>query len=108
MTTNGLSNNAIRLLSVLKALAAPATDAWLADACNLHKRDIIDVAGELLAAGYLVLADGRGRWLGTVEQAAAYLGVLERRAKRIFRRRRAVRNAIDRHRRGQLKLFGGT
>lgn len=92
----GLSNNAIRVLSVLRTCTEPLTDAELAEYANVSRRKVIDLARELLQAGYFVLADSRGRWLGTRAEAEAYERALKQRAKRIFVRRRAVRAALAR------------
>lgn len=111
MATDGLSNNAVRLLNVLRREGADSptaalTDAELARLTFLPHRDIIDAAGELLAAGYLVLAGPRGRWLGDEDGARRYERSLHVRAKKILIRRRNLRRALERHRRGQLTLPG--
>ncbi len=108
---DGLSNNAVRLLNVLRReeATAPAralTDSELAQLTFLPHRAIIDAAGELLAAGYLVLAGPRGRWLGQLAEAMRYAHSLRVRAARIFKRRQAVLAGIERHRRMQLTLPG--
>lgn len=102
-----LSGSAVALLAELRKsdLARPRTDADLAGATGLPERDIVDLAAELLAAGYLVLADGRGRWLGTPAEARGYIESLGRRAKMILIRRRAVRRAAERHTLGDRSLF---
>ena len=106
MATDGLSIAATRLLTSLRARAAPQTDAALAVATGLPERDVIDVADELLIAGYLVCATSAspsGRWLGTIEHARQYDRVLRMRALKILVRRRHLRQAIARAR-GQLAL----
>ncbi len=107
----GLSTNAVRVLAALRDAGATSaesalTDDRLAELARLPAREIIDAAGELLEHGYLVLAGGRGRWLGTPAEAREYVESLGRRAKRIFRRRQAVQLAIERNRQQQGTLFG--
>lgn len=111
MAKAGLSTNAIRLLDVLRredatSPAAALTDAELARLTFLPHREIIDAAGELLAAGYLVLAGPHGRWLGDEEAARRYERSLRFRALKILIRRRNLRRALERHRHGQLTLDG--
>ena len=111
MATDGLSNNAVRLLNVLRrehavSPSSALTDAELARLAFLPRRDIIDAAGELLAAGYLVLAGAQGRWLGDEAGAGRYERSLYFRARKILIRRRNLRSALERHRRGQLILPG--
>ena len=115
--TSSLSVNAIRLWSVLKRHQAfdpsrAMTDQRLSELTRLPHRDIINAAGELLAAGVLVLAGPFGRWLGTPRDARHYARVLKFRAVRIFQRRAAVVQALATARRqrpiddtGQLALF---
>lgn len=111
MAADGLSINAIRLLGVLRregatCPAAALTDSELARLTFLPRRQIIDAAGELLAGGYLVLAGPHGRWLGDEESARRYERSLRFRALKILVRRRNLRRAMDRHRRGQLAFPG--
>ena len=105
-----LSDEAVRLLEALRMAGAtsPAralTDAVLAERMRVDVRHVVDAAHELLAAGRLVLAGPRGRWLGTEAEAAEYVASLRRRAKRILLRCRTVRRAIQR--RHQLELRFG-
>lgn len=102
--SDSLSPAAVSVLEALRRAGATAeyravTDARLADSTGLPERDIIDAARELLDAGVLVLAAGRGRWIGTVPEAIAYCERLEQRAKDIFGRVAAVRRGIEIHRR---------
>ncbi len=102
-----LSDEAVRLLEALRMAGATSkqhalTDAVLAERMQIDVRHVVDAAHELLAAGRLVLAGPRGRWLGTEAEAMAYVESLSRRAKRILIRRRSVRRALQsRH---QLEL----
>lgn len=99
-----LSTGAAALLGALRRYGpTPQTDARLAPLIGVAPRDVIDCARELLDAGFLVLADGRGRWLGTPAEALRYDAQLGRRARLILTRRRAVRHAL--RRRGQGNLF---
>lgn len=117
---DGLSTNATRLLVAL--IAEPVAvgedaprhvpDRELAERCHIDQRHVIDAAAELLAAGYLCLADGAGRWLGTLAEARVYRDGLHQRGKRVLHRLTLVNNAIARHAagtspddRGQLALF---
>lgn len=118
-----LSMDAIRLLAALRGASSSArsdpensplksavlspvhlTDRTLAELLGIPRRDVIDAAGELLAAGYLVLADGGGRWLGDLSEARRYDQVLRSRALQILRRRRDLRAAIRRASLRQLEL----
>lgn len=98
-----LSPAAIRLLEYLRAVRAhePATaktDAAISEETGIAHRTVIDAAGELLDAGYLVLAGETGRYLllpgGDLAAAHVYMTSLRSRAVQVFRRRRAVRRAI--------------
>jgi hypothetical protein len=85
--SDGLSTNAIRLLNVLRSVQGAGEhlpDHRLSDWCNLPIREIIDVADELLRAGYPVCADGRGRFLGDVFDLNLYIASLRKRARKIF------------------------
>ena len=110
---DGLSTEATRLLVVLReeercALEAARpvrhmTDAELAGRTSLHVRKIIDAAKELLRSGVLVLADGRGRWIGTLPEAVRYADRLEKRGRAVFGRVQALRAGIAMHQQ-QLEL----
>jgi len=107
---DGLTTEATRLLDALRMAGAtsPAralTDAVLAERMQIDVRHVVDAAHELLAAGRLVLAGPRGRWLGTEAEALEYVASLRRRAKRILIRCRSVRRAI--RRRHQLEFSFG-
>lgn len=106
----GLHTEARRLLDTLRMAGATSqdralTDAILAERMQVDVRHVVDAAHELLAAGRLVLAGPRGRWLGTEAEATEYVASLRRRAKRILLRCRSVRRAIQR--RHQLELRFG-
>ncbi len=104
MNTTPLSPEARRLLDVLRERGADRpeaalTDSVLAEAIGCRPRDVILHAGELLQAGYLVLATctGRrkGRFVGTVNQAERYAEALRRRAGAIRERAEAVESALQ-------------
>lgn len=108
MAERSLSTEALRLLAVLREQGATARlkslpDRTLAELTSLPARDIIDVADELLAHGFLVLAGGDGRWLGTAEECFAYAESLEVRGKRILMRAGNARRAAQQHV-GQLEM----
>jgi len=119
--TGELSTAAIRLLVALRAAEAygpdrALTDRVLAERTRLPVRQVIDAAGELLDAGYLVLARCTrppGRYLlqpgDDLAPAHDYLASLRGRALAVFRRRRAVRLALAayaaRAAAGQLTLW---
>lgn len=122
MATDGLGTNATRLLGVLAAERDDAkrearaphhlVDRVLAERCRLHKRQIIIAADELLAAGYLALADAHGRWLGTLAEARVYRAGLHKRGRCVMVRMQHADAAIAKHEsaanpddRGQLALF---
>lgn len=112
-----LSTHAIRLLAALRQTDATrasraVTDRRLAVLMDAHPRVVIDAAAELLAAGYLVLAGGRGRWIGSLAEARHYERALRGRGLRVLRRRKLLRAAIRRNElrqarddRGQLTLL---
>lgn len=121
-----LSNPALRLLGVLRQQSAHAPDAALTDErlaalTRLPKRLLVDLAGELLEHGYLVIATcgpRPGRFLlapdGDLAPAYRYQHELRGRAIAIMRRRKALSAAIRlaESRRspdstGQLSLFQG-
>ncbi len=107
MVTDGLTAEAARLLTALRANEGPQTDRHLAGQAGLSVRQIVDVADELLQAGYLVVATTSppfGRWLGTIADARTYERVLRSRALKILIRRRHLRQAIARQA-GQLDMF---
>jgi DNA-binding GntR family transcriptional regulator len=103
---------AMRRLGAVSADTA-VTDAQIAEAIGVAHRHVIDARGELLEAGYLVVAGGNGSYVtNDVAAAREYLESLEGRARGILSRRRALKRAIERHElrrdadsRGQLILF---
>jgi hypothetical protein len=123
MAAPQLSTEANRLLAYLRAEQAAAaragrdvqhfTDEHLASVLHLHPRVIIDAAKELLVAGVLALADGKGRWIGTTREALDYSRTLKSRGCACFERRAMVTRALATNRRqargqddtGQLNLF---
>lgn len=117
MDSDSLSNNAARLLGVLRqhdATAPPRamTDARLAELTHLPEREIIDAAGELLESGQLVIARTTapyGRYLlspgDDLAEAEHYLHTLTSRAIAIFRRRRAVKRCLALYR--DQAAYGG-
>lgn len=101
-----LSPSAARLLDVLRRLChrrdAAQSDAWLADRIGVSPREVIDLADELLRAGWAVIAETRepyGRWLVTesaqLADAHRYRQSLRHRGVQILLRARAVRCAIE-------------
>jgi hypothetical protein len=118
-----LSDRAAQLLGLLTWLhhshpGEPIPDRQIAN-CSLRRREVIDLAAELLAHGHLVIAscDGArpGRFLLTsgddLAPAYSYLKSLRHRALMIFRRYRDLKRALrlaESHRspdsRGQLCL----
>lgn len=105
MAKDGLSNSATQLWCVLKTCTEPVPDRILSEFANIPVRDIIDYADELLAAGIPVCADGRGRWIGDLDDLRRYHKSLDSRAKRVFQRRQHVQTAIETLERKQSNLF---
>lgn len=108
---------AVRLLTALRAERATAperaiTDARLAELIEAPARDIIDAAGELLEAGYIVCASTvkpPGRFLilpgGDLAPAISYARTLRSRGVACLRRRKLLMRAVDRHRAQRDGLF---
>lgn len=101
-----LSEQAVRLLSVLRSVARgpenATPDKRLAELCQVAPRIVVDLAGELLDAGYIVIASCKppmGRFLlepgDDMAPARAYLASLRRRGIRVLRRRRRLASAIE-------------
>ncbi len=110
--------HAILMLNCLNRLRATTPESAVTDefiaAClgGIPKRRIVDLSFELIEAGYVIVATcGKrpGRFLippgGDLEPARRYYESLRGRASRIFRRRRALRRAIERTAGQQLSLF---
>jgi len=118
-TPGPLSEHADTLLELLAAERSHARrrgqpvrhvpDHEIAKLAGIEQRHVIDAAGALLAAGHLALADGRGRWLGTLEEARTYQASLHKRGVRALHRLTLVKAAIAAHeaaaRPAQLSLF---
>lgn len=114
-----LSAAAVRILAELRRAGATSperalTHRALAAATGVPYRDVIDATGELLESGILVLAScgtPPGCWLlpagADPAPARRYLEQLTRRCLAIFRRRRAVKRAIDGRTHRQHNLFEG-
>ena len=121
-----LSINAERLLRYLQNFAVgrdrACTHARIAAALRIPQRIVSDLAGELLDAGHLAIAETGsppGLWLlpkhptdTELEAARHYLDSLRARAVEILKRRRAVKRAIEtveagrrREPSGQFRLF---
>lgn len=101
-----LSELAMRLLRLLKRHATERrhaiTDATIAGMIDVDARKVVDLAGELLDAGHLVVAETTsppGRWLVSrvedLHYARHYGAVLGHRAVANWRRSRTVRRLID-------------
>lgn len=108
-----LSTDATNLLAALRAAqqrakaedrpVAHITDSCLANYCSITRRGLFDAVRELLNANYLLLADGRGRWLGSLAEAIAYRDSRRRRIASEAGGIAALNRAIRAHQ-GQLEL----
>lgn len=96
----------MRLLRLLKRHATERrnaiTDATIAHMIGVDPRQVIKLAGELIEVGHLVVAettDPPGRWLVSraedLHYARHYSNVLGHRGVENWRRRSAVRRAIE-------------
>jgi len=124
---NGLSERACQLLGLLltwrerMGVGVPVTDDILGHRLGTHPRNVINIAGELLAAGHLILAScdnwAGGRYLlrpgDDLRPAYEHRDALRKRARKILLRRRnlirAIRRAEALHEPetdGQLHLHG--
>lgn len=99
-----LSQAASQLLQLLKrrhqGIEKAITDEELSTALGVHKREVVDIAGELLDAGFPVLATCNrtkpGRYLSSDTSEIREHGKnLIKRGIKIIRRGRAVRRAAE-------------
>lgn len=74
-------------------------DHELAALTNIPQRDIIDVHGELIEAGFLALACGQGRYIarldGNLHQAEKYCEDLHKRSAKIHARAHKLKANIE-------------